>query len=528
MALSISANQVLKQINIPLLLSVGIHGVFFALILPKLNGNSLLSKNNGLQNTPVIELNQLEQTRLPRQNSANTFNWDIINSLQKENNQTLGLNIPLPTPQISNGGTINLPSLPPLPLPPPPASFYNNPAKIPLPNYPINSSAPSQLPPPANIGAGVNRKIITNLPSVLDSQLSPDNQQITTRIQISPEEEAKIRQRIFANSPIQVTANPRDIINRRKTQRNTEKNTNQNNLINKEAIVKPLPKDYQSLANKLEKNTENTSDEDARKNYVAWSTEVKNAQSKQITLRGSYPKDACIRKLEGMTTYGVTVNPSGSIINTKLIKSSGYTLFNNQALAQIKNHKFANQTGANQPYHVYVNFKYDSKVCPSISINNLGNIPPKTSSPQPVNPNKTNTTPTTSRQKETTLPLETSPKPINQNQINSTSTTPKQKETTLPLEKSPKAVNQNNTNTTPASKPKSTPKLPNSPENKADMLLIPNSSQPVKSRTPTIQPTLPSTSNPPKSLKEESVKPTLPEPNSKSTIQNSEDIKLVK
>ena len=470
MALSISANQILKQINIPLLLSLGLHGVFFAFILPKWTDNGNLSNNDHLQSTPVIELNQLEQTRVPRQSSVNTFNWNIINSLQQENNQTLPLNIPniplpkppnnpLPTSQINNGGTINLPSLPP--LPPPPASFDISSSKIPLLN---NKTSP--LSPPPNLQEGVNQKRITNLPS----NLPGNNQQITTQIQISPEE-AEIRQRIFANSPIEITANPRDVINRK----NTDNNTNQNNVIKKETSVTPLPKNYQSLASKLEKKTENTSDEDARKNYVAWSTEVENVQSQEITLEGKYPKDACIRKLEGTTTYGIVVNKSGTVINTKLIKSSGYNLFNNQALKQIKNRQFANQTSKNQPYHVYVNFKYDSKICPSLSLNNLGKVPLKKTAP--------------------------------------------------------KSANQNNTNSQSASQPKSTTILPNSPKNTADVLTITAPSQPAKSGSPT--PTIKPTSNDLKPLtaeesEKESVNPKLIESNSQPEINNSEEIKLVK
>ena len=133
------------------------------------------------------------------------------------------------------------------------------------------------------------------------------------------------------------------------------------------------------MASKLEKKTENTSNEDARKNYVDWAKKVQTVQAKEVTLQGTYPRDACIRKLEGTSTYGVTVNASGTVVNTTLIKSSGYGIFNNQALSQINGRSFANSSGGNQPYHVYVNFKYDQNICPSLSVDNIGKVAaPKT------------------------------------------------------------------------------------------------------------------------------------------------------
>ncbi len=538
MALSISPNQILKQINLPLLVSIGIHGVFFATILPEWNAEGHLNNKIGkLQNTPLVELNQLEQTRIPTKTPVHNFNWNLVNSLP--NNQTSSLNIPnipLPLPQqnplslprINNGGNVNISSLPPMP---PPTSFYGrNPSQIPLPNYKVNSYNPSQiplpnykvnpynrsqLPPPPIIDGEANREILTSLPTMNDLDLPTNNQQVTTRIHIDPLEEAKIRQQIFANTPIKLVANPRDVINGRKI----EENNNQNNTINQQVIVTPLPKNYQSLASKIAKNPKNTSDEEARKNYVAWANQVKTVKSKQITLQGIYPKDACVRKLGGTTTYGVTVNKSGSVINTKLIKSSGYSLFNNQALSQIKSRTFANNTGANQPYHVYVNFKYNNKICPSASVNNLRNNTPNqpvTPTPKPVNKNNPNIKPATQPQIETVLPVQSTPKPINTQPTN----TKPQTQKVEPIKPSPESVNKPKTNSQTSTTDKSTIKLPNSSDNKANLLVIP----------------APSNSNQPKQVipKKIETKPSNPKPaviessNDTPTTKNSEEIKLIK
>jgi TonB family protein len=217
--------------------------------------------------------------------------------------------------------------------------------------------------------------------NVIDITADPTNERT-----ISPEESI-IRQQIFANSDIEITANPRDVINGK---------VNYTPEIRGENDAPLAFQPNASLVAKLQKDTQNTSDEDARKNYVAWAKEVQNVAPQQLTLSGIYPKDACVGKLEGTAAYGVTVDSAGSVVNTQLIKSSGYPLFNDQALRQIRSHGFANDTGANKPYHVYVNYNYNAQICPSLSISNVGNTSSGNSNtvdtPQnSIEPNQSNT-----------------------------------------------------------------------------------------------------------------------------------------
>ena len=119
-----------------------------------------------------------------------------------------------------------------------------------------------------------------------------------------------------------------------------------------------------------------TTNEEARKNYTYWWSAVKaETKPEELSLAGTYPLDACVKKLEGTTVYGVVVNAQGSVVNTELIKGAGYPIFNNQALEQIKGRSFLNPTGNPKPYLVNVNYKYSSEVCPSLSI-----APPKPAS----------------------------------------------------------------------------------------------------------------------------------------------------
>jgi TonB family protein len=116
----------------------------------------------------------------------------------------------------------------------------------------------------------------------------------------------------------------------------------------------------------LQNDRTNTSDEEARKNYVNWAVAVK-AENKPETLNiaGIYPKDACLRRLSGSAVYGVLANAQGRASNVELIKSSGYPILNQQAIAQINSLGFPNATGNSKPYTVNVSFNYDRQVCPS-------------------------------------------------------------------------------------------------------------------------------------------------------------------
>lgn len=126
--------------------------------------------------------------------------------------------------------------------------------------------------------------------------------------------------------------------------------------------------------NQLRKDVTNTSDEEARKNLVEWMALVKDTLPKKevipeaITVSATYPKDACIKKLEGTTVFGILVGADGEVTNAQLIQSAGYGILNQQALEDIQFRKFNNQTGTTKPYQVKVAFDYDKGNCPSLAV----------------------------------------------------------------------------------------------------------------------------------------------------------------
>lgn len=406
---SLPINQIVKEINWPLLASIALHGIFFTTVFPQWFSQNKSVNSEGLNNTPIIELNSLEQTRLPNLNPSNSLNWNNLNPLPEVNNFD-GLTIPLPPlennsfdlPEVNNNIMYDDFAA----LPPPPVGMNSfSPPSIPQTSYDfeVSDTSPVDLPPPPP----VNQNSLANLPPISDSETqindineannsnpsSPFNRNIPVNQILDEERQAEIRRQLFANSPMEVVVNPRDVINNRDNKIDV-KNDSLGMLGNENQLPTNSKNPLSSLTDKLAKNTENTSDEEARKNYIAWAKEVENISPQEVSLVGIYPKDACVKKIEGVTTYGITVNPMGNVVASRLIKSSGYNLFNEQALKQITARQFENNTNGNVPYHVYVNFQYDSKVCPSVSLSNLGDIP---SSPSinsvPLVPNSNNIKP---------------------------------------------------------------------------------------------------------------------------------------
>jgi TonB family protein len=314
-------------------------------------------------------------------------------------------------------------------------------------------------------------------------------------VTIKPENnEAQIREQLFPNEPEIDNRSPRELINSKIESKANNPNSisspqspiEQNRQLVESTVAMTSPAlqpNPQKLSQSLQKKEGNTSDEDARKNYVTWAaTEVKSGTPQEQTLQGIYPKDACILRLEGSTTYGVMVNPQGKVIQTKLIKNSGYPLLNAQALKQIQASNFPNNSGVPQPYHVYVNFKYNPDICPSLSLNNLGKFPVNSS------PSRTSSTKDDSNGPNPPIPPKSSPK-IEQpsRAVNESKIAPESEV------KSPSATTPNQNNTPPV-------KLPSEVNHQP-------ATQPTKAPTNPSQPNLVAPTQPSSSVEVKPVKP---------------------
>ena len=122
------------------------------------------------------------------------------------------------------------------------------------------------------------------------------------------------------------------------------------------------------LRQSLTKTEAGTTDEDARKNYVAWLAKVNEVEPDKIEIKGTYPRDACIRRLEGSSVFGVVVNAQGEVISLDLIKGAKYAFFNEQASQELSDRTLENSTENSKPYQVTVNYEYDAGICPSLTL----------------------------------------------------------------------------------------------------------------------------------------------------------------
>lgn len=119
----------------------------------------------------------------------------------------------------------------------------------------------------------------------------------------------------------------------------------------------------------ITRDDSNTSDEEGTKNFTSWLAQLQAGDYKQESIAAQYPKDACLRKLEGTASYGVLVATNGNIASDPvLLKSSGYNIFNQEAIAAIKSHKFNNRTEKPTPFVVNVKFDYSPDVCPALTV----------------------------------------------------------------------------------------------------------------------------------------------------------------
>lgn len=392
-----TSSKIFNVKSLFILASIGIHAFVLGVGLPIFPNTWQKDKSTNPREVGLIELNPAEQSRLPNLDRP---------SLE---------DIPqYPNPSSLNGSFFDSSSLPSLP-----------------PSYPSTSNLPSLPPPPDTIALGNNLPVVVppqqsipalpSLPRALPSPSTlptlpsqppnfqypptyPPNTSTSTPIQPPPINELRTQRPDFGELrppiPADELINRRDsVVTRSGTPTDNPAETSQQAMVNgnggqtnaaanaraalQERRIKQLVAENIRGAESLIADKENTTDEEARENEVNWRVRVKVAQPTEITLEGTYPKAACMRKLEGTTVYGVMVNAQGRVASSPyrpyLIRSAGYPVLNQQALNEIKERSFTNQTGQTQPYRVVVNYKYDPKVCPSLAV-----APPESSENKPT------------------------------------------------------------------------------------------------------------------------------------------------
>jgi hypothetical protein len=124
----------------------------------------------------------------------------------------------------------------------------------------------------------------------------------------------------------------------------------------------------QELQRSLTRNEANTSNDEARRNYLNWLAKVgRDDKPEEITIAGTYPQDACLKQLNGSTSIAILVDQNKRPIGQgELIKSSSYAVFDRQALGDALSTNFENKTRRSKIYLVTVEYKYNSEACPPV------------------------------------------------------------------------------------------------------------------------------------------------------------------
>ena len=422
--------------QIAILLSLGLHVSIYKYGFPI----SLFKEKSSNQDRMVstIELSPLEQARLPNLDSQ----W----SVPQFDNTPLDEAAPpfaLPLPPNFTPST----DLPAVSIPPG-YSFPNIPpisSDIELPPLGITDLSALPLPPP-----------LTDL----DSIVPPDS--LTT-----PEEPTE-------EKPTEESLNPPP-----ETPPEPEKPESNKPTPEQIAAVREqkLKGNLRVVSKTIQKKDGETSDEEARKNYVAWLSKIENVEPELVEIEGIYPKDACIRKLEGQSIYGVVVNANNEVVALDLIKSAEYGIFNEKASEDIQTHDFANQTNQinetnetnetneikeARPYQVTVDYKYDPEICPSLTLPSLKKQ--EETAPKP----KTETAPKPESQPQPKPEAETKPQPKPESQPQ-----PKPEAETETLPK-PESQPQPETESKPQPKPESQPQPEAETETKPESQPLPS------------------------------------------------------
>jgi TonB family protein len=138
-------------------------------------------------------------------------------------------------------------------------------------------------------------------------------------------------------------------------------------LPSQEQATQLLRQQLSSQGDNLRPNSTNTTNEEARNNYIAYMSKANQLQAGELSITGAYPQEACSKQIAGTSVVMLTVGADGKASSPQMIKSSGYGIFDDQAIAAAQANRFENNTGQPKPYKVSVDFKYDKAFCPSVT-----------------------------------------------------------------------------------------------------------------------------------------------------------------
>ena len=322
-----------------LLASVALHLLVLRFGIPTIKFND----ESGRREVSIIELNPEQQDRLPnlspQLNTPDTPVPDISDLPPVDTSEPAA---PFAIPKDLIPGIGNNSDLPPIVIPPPP-DFSNLPPITDITLPPVGDI--SNLPLPPEITTEDFKTEPPQAPPTTNQQPDkpanpPTQAKPTAKPESKPVEPNEAAKPQVKPTPEQIAA--------QKVQQSQER--------------------IRKLSQSLTKKEKGTTDEEARKNYVAWLAKVQDIEPEAIEVTGTYPRDACIRRLKGTTVYGVVVDVEGNVVALDLIKGAEYSVFDEAAGEEIIRSVLDNDTEKPKPYQITVNYEYDAEICPSLTL----------------------------------------------------------------------------------------------------------------------------------------------------------------
>ena len=322
-----------------LLASVALHLLVLRFGIPTIKFNN----ESGRREVSIIELNPEQRDRLPNLSpQLNTPDTPVpdINDLPPVDTSEPAAPFAIPKDLIPGIG--NPIDLPPVVIPPPP-DFSNLPPITDITLPPVGDISNLPLPPEIN-----PEDFKTDPPPVPPTTQQPDKPVNPPTQQVKPPAKPESRP-VKPTEAVKPQPKPTpEQIAARKVQESQER--------------------IRKLSQSLTKKEKGTTDEEARKNYVAWLAKVRDVEPEAIEVTGTYPRDACIRRLKGASVYGVVVDVEGNVVALDLIKGAEYSVFDEAAGEEIIRSVLENDTKKPKPYQVTVNYEYDAEICPSLTL----------------------------------------------------------------------------------------------------------------------------------------------------------------
>jgi outer membrane biosynthesis protein TonB len=353
--LNLNQNRASRFINptqLAFILSLVLHLLIYKFGLPRFHLNS----DSGKREVSIVQLTPEQQSRLP-----NLYPEPSIP-------ENLPENIPLDSdpaaPPYAFTPNIGFPNLPPVAIPPPP--------NFDIPSLPLPPVTDIKLPPIGDWSS-------LPLPPPMESLDTPVKPETTPKTKTPKQPETKPQ---AAKPPEATQPETKPQPKKEEEEKAKPQPSPQQIAVKKQ---QNLQKNVRSLSSSLQKKEGGTTNEDARKNYIYWLTKVNNIEPESLVIEGVYPRDACIRRLEGQSVYGAVVDPQGQVVALDLIKGAKYPIFNEQAVKDISTKALKNGTETVKPYQITVNYKYDAEICPSLTLPSLRrDNQPKQETPKPA------------------------------------------------------------------------------------------------------------------------------------------------